>query len=324
MTTTELTTVSTTKLTTTELTFAYTTQFTTTESTTVSTSQLDTFELTSIGLSTVYSTQFTSTELTAVSTSQLTTIELTTVFTTQLTSLILSPLAFNNSDTFHNNSVILNLFSSLFVTNSANFTQVLSILSDEKGDSNGCLQNCSSFGICVLNNGIIGCQCFEYFTGSSCQYDTRPCVSNPCLNNGTCINNANETTSLFECECKNTFYGLNCENQIDICQNDTCNQHGYCYTEQNFPKCKCFTSYSGDVCEIESSYVKVVKSVQLTSTIISVIVLGLAVFSVISNDTFNYFTRSLNKNSSKTSVKKKAKKDKKIKGFAMGFTKRYF
>jgi hypothetical protein len=60
-------------------------------------------------------------------------------------------------------------------------------------------------------------------------------------------------------------------------------------------KCKCFTSYSGDTCEIESSYVKLVRSVQLTSTIICFGALGLVIFSVISNDTFNYFTRRKNK-----------------------------
>ncbi len=220
---------------------------------------------------------------------------------TQLSILIsstsLSSVDFTTTDNFHNNSVIFEFFASLFETNSTNlnFTQVFFILSSQKGNLNGCLQNCSSSGFCSLSFGIIGCQCFQYFTGSSCQYDTRPCASNPCLNNGTCINVVNGTASSFECQCKNTFYGLSCENQIDICQNVTCNRHGYCYTEQNMAKCKCFTSYSGDTCEIESSYVKLVRSVQLTSTIICFGALGLVIFSVISNDTFNYFTRRKNK-----------------------------
>jgi hypothetical protein len=238
-----------------------------------------------------------------------TSTELTTISTTQLkslvTSIFLSSLVLTTTDKTYNNSVILKFFANLYGENStnSNFTQVLSLLSDQKGNLNGCLQNCSSSGICSLNNGLIGCQCFEYFTGASCQYDTRPCASNPCLNNGTCINTINETSSLFECQCKNTFYGLNCENQINICQNTTCNDHGYCYTEQNTAKCKCFTSYSGDVCEIVSSQVKLVKSVQLTSTIICFVVLGLVIFSVISNDIFNYFTGRRNKTKAKKNIK---------------------
>jgi hypothetical protein len=233
---------------------------------------------------------------------------LTTIFTTQSTSLIsstsLSSLFFTTTDSSYNNTVILKFFASLFGTNStnSNSTQVLSILSNQKGNLNGCLQNCSSTGICSLNNGFIGCQCFEYFTGASCQYDTRPCASNPCLNNGTCINIVNDTTSLFKCQCKNTFYGLNCEYQINICQNVTCQDHGYCYSDQNIAKCKCFTSYSGDVCEIVSSQVKLVQSVQLTSSIICFVVMGLVVLSVVSNDTFNYFTRRINKKNAKKKV----------------------
>jgi len=283
-------------------------QLTTTESTTVSSTQLTTIEST-----TVSTFQFTTAELTFLYTTQFTTIESTAVFTTQSNSLVSSSLVLTTSVPFYNNSDILNIFPSLFRTNSTNlnFTQVLTLLSGQKGDLNGCLQNCSSSGICSSNNGLIGCQCFEFFTGASCQYDTRPCASNPCLNNGTCINIVNGTTSSFECQCKNTFYGLNCENQINICQNVTCSDHGYCYKDQTIAKCKCFTSYSGDVCEIESSYVKLVHSVQSTSTIICVIVLGLGIISVISNDTFNYFTRSINKIGAKKSVKKNPKKHKK-------------
>ena len=97
-------------------------------------------------------------------------------------------------------------------------TQFLAILANQKGDLNSCLPNCSSSGVCSLRNGLIGCQCFEYFTGSSCKFDTRPCSSSPCLNNATCTNSLNATFASFECECQQTFYGLNCENQINICK----------------------------------------------------------------------------------------------------------
>ena len=278
---------------------------TTTDTTTESTTQL-----TSTLSTTKYTTQLTTMASTSLPTTQLTTLESTIMSTTQLTSLIssssLSSLAFTASDNFYNNSVVLKFFSSLFGTNSTNlnFTQALSILSNQKGNLNGCLQNCYSSGICSINNGFLGCQCFQYFTGTSCQFDTRPCASNPCLNNGTCINNLNGTIYSFECQCKNTFYGLNCENHINICQNVTCSNHGYCYTEQNIASCKCFTSYSGDSCEIASSHVKLVKSVQLSSTIICFVVLSLLILSVISNDTFNYFTRTNNKKNEEKVMKR--------------------
>jgi hypothetical protein len=165
-------------------------------------------------------------------------------------------------------------------------------LANQKGDLNACLQNCSSSGVCTLRNGLIGCQCFDYFTGSACQFDTRPCSSGPCMNNATCTNSLNTTFASFECECQQTFYGLNCENQINICQNVTCNDHGYCYKDHHhkLAKCKCFTSFSGDECEIVSTFVKLVQSVQLTSSIICFITLGLMVLLVFVNDAFNYLT----------------------------------
>jgi hypothetical protein len=159
----------------------------------------------------------------------------------------------------------------------------LSILASQTSDLNGCLQNCSSSGICLINSGIIYCECFEYFTGSACQLDMRPCASNPCLNNSTCVNNFTEETYSFECQCQNTYYGMNCERQIDLCQNVTCNNHGYCSIEQNEGRCKCFTGYYGDKCEIESAYVKFVQSVQLTSSIICFIVIGVSVFLIVLN-----------------------------------------
>jgi WD40 repeat protein len=188
-------------------------------------------------------------------------------------------------------SAIENLFLSLFSNSSnTNMTQFLAILANQKGDLNACLQNCSSSGVCTLRNGLIGCQCFAYFTGSSCQFDTRPCSSGPCLNNATCTDSLNVTFASFECQCQPTFHGPNCENQIDICQNVTCNEHGYCFKDQSEAKCKCFTRYSGDECDIVSTYVQLVQSVQLTSSIICFVTLGLVVLLVIVNDVFNYLT----------------------------------
>ena len=185
-------------------------------------------------------------------------------------------------------------------------TQLLSIISQQTNNLNGCLQNCSSSGVCSLKNGLIGCQCFQFFTGSSCQFDTRPCASNPCLNNATCVNNVNNQSSSFKCQCQDTFYGTNCELQINLCQNVTCSGNGYCFVDKKEGTCKCFTSYSGENCEIELMEMKIVRDVQWTSTIIAFLVIGLSIIVVISNDVWNYLMRRKGK---KTTHKPNPKQD---------------
>jgi hypothetical protein len=171
--------------------------------------------------------------------------------------------------------------------NNESISQLLDILTQQTGDISGCLLQCSSQGQCQLNQNtqMYECGCKTYFSGSACQYDSRPCSSGPCLNNGTCKNvqGLNSTLS-FECECQNTYYGTNCEKQIDVCQNKTCNGKGYCFISQNEPKCKCFSGYSGDECDLTSATVKLVKSVQFTSSLVCFIVIGTFITMVISND----------------------------------------
>ena len=188
--------------------------------------------------------------------------------------------------TSSNNSALIPFVFGLYLSN---LTQLLTLLSTQTSNLNGCLQNCSSSGICSLNKGIIGCECFQFFSGSSCQFSTRPCATNYCLNNGTCYDYFNNGTSTFECQCQETFYGRNCQLQIDVCENVTCNDHGYCLTNQTVAKCKCFTSYSGDNCEIESSYVKIVRGIQWTSSIVCFLVIVITIVLIISNDAWNYF-----------------------------------
>ena len=140
------------------------------------------------------------------------------------------------------------------------------------------------------------CGCNTYFSGSACQYDSRPCSSGPCLNNGTCTNvqGLNSTLS-FECECQNTYYGTNCEKQIDVCQNKTCNGKGYCFNRQNEPKCKCFSGYSGDECDLKSTFVKIAQSVQLVMSVICFIVIGTTISIILLNDAWNIFFIGKNK-----------------------------
>jgi hypothetical protein len=185
-----------------------------------------------------------------------------------------------------------------FNLNNGNISELLDILTQQTGDISGCLLQCSSQGKCQLNQitQMYECVCDTYFSGSACQYDSRPCSSGPCLNNGTCTNvqGLNSTLS-FECECQNTYYGTYCEKQIDVCQNKTCNGKGYCFNSQNEPKCKCFSGYSGDECDLISTFVKIVRpTFQLTTTLICSLVIGATILTVVSSDLWNIIiTKSL-------------------------------
>ena len=124
----------------------------------------------------------------------------------------------------------------------------------------------------------------------SCQTDERPCShTNKCLNNGTCINSLYLTSSSCKCPENGLFYGQYCENIRNLCENVTCSSHGYCTQSQSETKCKCNNGYEGDKCEIESSAVKAVKSIQWTTTIISVLFIATFWIIIASNDLLNYF-----------------------------------
>ncbi len=209
-------------------------------------------------------------------------------------------------------SGVSNLVVSFSIKNES-ISQLLDILTQQTSDISGCLLQCSSQGQCQLNQNtqMYECGCKTYFSGSACQYDSRPCSSGPCLNNGTCTNvqGLNSTLS-FQCECQNTYYGENCEKQIDICQNKTCNGKGYCFNSQNEPKCKCFSGYSGDECDLTSATVKLVQSVQFTSSLVCFIVIGTTILILILNDLWNCFIRKRNKTNSKNKSPKLEKKRK--------------
>jgi hypothetical protein len=152
-----------------------------------------------------------------------------------------------------------------------NLVQIVSLLNSNY-DLNGCILNCSNKGLCkfdLFTNKYI-CLCKSiYSSGYACQIDTRPCSSNPCLNNATCVdylNHEKSNSSSFRCECDKYHRGTNCESEIDICQNETCSSNGNCYNLNNKAKCKCFSMYSGEKCELESNELKTNKLVISYST----------------------------------------------------------
>ena len=154
-------------------------------------------------------------------------------------------------------------------------------------DINACLSNCTNRGTCKLvSNQTYICVCNEYFQGKLCQTNKSPCLtqSNKCLNNGKCINSWNLTS--FSCEClpNAPFYGQYCENMKNLCENVTCSSHGYCTQSINETKCKCYKGYEGETWGIESISVKVVKTIQWTTTIICIVCLIIFWILIIGSD----------------------------------------
>jgi hypothetical protein len=79
-----------------------------------------------------------------------------------------------------------------------------------------------------------------------------------------------------------------CENMRNLCENKTCSFHGYCTQNHNGTKCKCKNGYEGEICELESNSVKMVKNVQWTTTIICIICISTFVVLIMGNDLFNF------------------------------------
>ena len=164
--------------------------------------------------------------------------------------------------------------------------QILINLLQQNTSIDICLQNCSNQGICQLNETYV-CVCSEYFIGSKCQTDIRPCASYPCLNNGTCLN-INETD--FACECQKSFHGLRCENQDDLCRNRTCSKNGYCFVNstRKVSQCKCSIGFSGDDCENEDNSSKQVRTIFRYISLVLVVACFLILITlIISNDVLN-------------------------------------
>ena len=186
-------------------------------------------------------------------------------------------------------------------------------------DTSDCLNNCSNNGGCFINQNGFKCLCNAFYSGSTCQIDTRPCASNPCLNNGSCIQNLTDiANSTFYCECSEIYKGKFCEIQIDLCQNVTCSYNGNCMNKENKPECKCFDLYSGEFCETSSDKLKAIQSIASVSSTIAVLFIIVCFLIFMLSDVMEFLVRKTsfinrNKHLKKTNrINKKPNRNKKI------------
>ncbi len=157
-------------------------------------------------------------------------------------------------------------------------SQLIQLLSSSDYDLTGCMVNCSNHGLCKLNSTSLqyGCVCDQFFYGSSCQSDIRPCSRGGlCINNGTCVDIINLTDQKydFECQCENMFEGRHCENVKDVCRNETCSNNGYCVSLSQEPTCKCFVNFEGEKCEQVSWKLKSIRNAIRITSIVAILIL---------------------------------------------------
>ncbi|CAF1148940.1 unnamed protein product, partial [Brachionus calyciflorus] len=208
-------------------------------------------------------TTTTTTETTSSTTETTTTTTETTSTTTETTTSTTE----TTSTTTETTTTTIKSDDFFFDFIEKNLQMIIEIISTNT-DFNDCIQNCSNHGKCkIINNAKYKCECNKNYIGSACQYNTFPCSSNPCLNNGLCVDNLLEND--FKCQCltgKNQseiYYGQYCEFKRNACQNETCSNNGYCFDNENTAKCKCFSMFSGEKCEIKSNEMIVVEAVNL-------------------------------------------------------------
>ncbi len=144
----------------------------------------------------------------------------------------------------------------------------------------------------------------------------RPCSTPQCINNATCINKLNQTVYDFSCECQYPFYGRRCELKVNLCLNYTCvARQGTCVVNGTQPVCSCFSSFSGQFCEIMSTQLKLVKAVSTGTAVIAILVMSTFVGLIVSLDIARLFgfnpkpIKSASKSKKKnTNIKLKANK----------------
>ena len=184
--------------------------------------------------------------------------------------------------------LLTDVINSNLVKNSKNFfpnalepQQLLGYLETDVGLLN-CLSNCSNNGQCQFDNttSLFSCKCDDYFTGTNCGTNQKPCASNVCHNNGDCSQTLKPNSLnvfVYNCTCNSRFTGRYCEKRVDFCKKTkrNCSGNGYCKSNKNassnYTACRCFTSYSGDDCQFKSRHLEANSVITALATTVAVI-----------------------------------------------------
>ena len=68
--------------------------------------------------------------------------------------------------------------------------------------------------------------------------------------------------------------------------------NGVCYVNGTLPFCKCFADFTGENCEAEQVYLRVVRYVKISTSLIAVIFLGLTGLIFVLSDVWNFYTKT--------------------------------
>jgi len=111
----------------------------------------------------------------------------------------------------------------------------------------GCLNNCSSNGVCEANETSAHCSCDNMFEGDDCSKRTNTTCSIGCSGHGTCLweNDRNAT-----CLSDLAWGGSNCQKIAGPPCPCNCSGHSSCFNET----CICDHMYGGKSCERPSAY----------------------------------------------------------------------
>ena len=132
------------------------------------------------------------------------------------------------------------------------FEKIYFLLKNHNGTLDNCLLNCSNHGACVYENNDFACSCDEFYTGESCEEDTRPCSNKNTCQHGNCTDIIiDSVVSGYYCNCTELYEGGHCQYKKKICDQFKCG-NGVCIplTEESI-KCVCFDGFTGKFCDLK-------------------------------------------------------------------------
>ena len=167
------------------------------------------------------------------------------------------------------------------------------------------LQSCHNNATCIDDHrSALGyfCSCSPGFSGTECQFDTRPCHSKTCWNNGNQIEEiivmiylfvgicSDTSNTTFTCQCSTGWQDVHCQTKINYCEDNSCLNNGVCQSIFLNYTCHCLAdSYSGRHCEITSNRIIILQRVSRSFAYIVIIAMICVAVFVVFLDILKYF-----------------------------------